>query len=535
MITRVYNILANHSNISWICCQCGLPSFSSSLFNTTPIELSNSFSSLDTTFASDKSPQPPKPIHTSTPSKTTKTAPSKPNFFNRPLRVLNINFQSVKNKTIELEHVIHSTKPDIIIGTETWLNSNINSIEIFKPDWGYTVYRKDRPNQSYGGVLIAVSNNLISSEATELDTTCEILWVHINLIGCKSLHFGAFYRPPRNDLDPLFQLDASLSRITHTTNGYVWLGGDFNARFVNWTSLEVSPAAGSERPQNQKLIDVSLDHNLEQVVDKPTREDKILDLLFTNNKSSLQKIEILPGIGKSDHEIVFAEIDTQPCRISKPKRNIFLYRKADWDGIRSNLNSLYTSIKNANQGYSANDLWTKFKSTLTSSMDEYIPQKKLNGKHHLPWVTPKIKKMIRKRNKIHTKSKKLAKPSARISKKLKNIRHSLQKEMRQAYWQYIENIIDYSEEDNNSERKFKQKKFWSFIKNMRKDSAGVAPLRSQRDTFSDASDKAKILNNQFSSVFTQEPIGSMPDKGPSSFPSMKLKFLLLALKNFWIT
>ena len=56
----------------------------------------------------------------------------------------------------------------------------------------------------------------------------------------------------------------------------------------------MSPAAGSERPQNQKLIDVSLDHNLEQVVDKPTREDKILDLLFTNNKSSPQKIEIFP-------------------------------------------------------------------------------------------------------------------------------------------------------------------------------------------------------------------------------------------------
>ena len=85
--------------------------------------------------------------------------------------------------------------------------------------------------------------------------------------------------------------------------------------------------------------------------------------------------------------------------------------------------------------------------------------KKQNGKHHLPWVTPKIKKMIRKRYKIHAKSKKITKPSARISKKLKNIRHSLQKEMRQAYWQYIENIIDYSEEDNNTERKSKQKKF----------------------------------------------------------------------------
>ena len=119
-----------------------------------------------------------------------------------------------------------------------------------------------------------------------------------------------------------------------------------------------------------KIKNLSLYHNLEQVVDKPTREDKILDLLFTNNKSSLQKIEILPGIGKSDHEIVFAEIDTLPCRIPKPKRNIFLYRKADWDGIRSNLNSLYTSIKNDNQGYSANDLCTKFKSTLTSSKND---------------------------------------------------------------------------------------------------------------------------------------------------------------------
>ena len=57
---------------------------------------------------------------------------------------------------------------------------------------------------------------------------------------------------------------------------------------------------------------------------------------------------------------------------------------------------------------------------------------------------------------------------------------------------------------------------WSFIKITRIDSAGVAPLRSQGDT---SSDKAKILNRQFSSVFTQENPGSMPDKRPSSFPS----------------
>ena len=39
------------------------------------------------------------------------------------------------NKTIELEYLVHSTKPDVIIRTETWLNSNITSQEFLGPNW----------------------------------------------------------------------------------------------------------------------------------------------------------------------------------------------------------------------------------------------------------------------------------------------------------------------------------------------------------------------------------------------------------------
>ena len=38
---------------------------------------------------------------------------------------------------------------NVIIGTETWLNSTINSNEIIKSALGFNVYRKDRPNKSY--------------------------------------------------------------------------------------------------------------------------------------------------------------------------------------------------------------------------------------------------------------------------------------------------------------------------------------------------------------------------------------------------
>ena len=47
MNTAVYNVLEQHSNITWICCQCGLPNLASSLFTSGSIDIDNSFSSLD--------------------------------------------------------------------------------------------------------------------------------------------------------------------------------------------------------------------------------------------------------------------------------------------------------------------------------------------------------------------------------------------------------------------------------------------------------------------------------------------------------
>ena len=98
-----YQYLANHSDTTWICCQCGMPSFSSSLFNTTLVDLPNYFTSLNFNSASPTPVNPPNPVHTSTPggpNRTTKR--TNETAFNRPLRILTINFQSCKNKVQEL-------------------------------------------------------------------------------------------------------------------------------------------------------------------------------------------------------------------------------------------------------------------------------------------------------------------------------------------------------------------------------------------------------------------------------------------------
>ena len=246
------------------------------------------------------------------------------------------------------------------------------------------MYRKDRPNKSYGGVLIAVTNNLICSVVTDLDTDCEILWVQIDLIGTKSLHIGSFYRPPNSDMTALDNLNLSLERLTHRTNGNIWLGGDFNAPHIDWSSMEVSPLAGGRRQEQQRLIDISLDHNIEQTIDKPTRGGNILDLLFTNNKSTLQNFVTMPPLGKSDHDIIYAEINVRPNRVMvcTPHRKVFVFRKADWDGIKRKLSALLEKMQENSEQPPVNKLWNTFKITLLDGMREFIPQKMIKSKHY---------------------------------------------------------------------------------------------------------------------------------------------------------
>ncbi|VDI67276.1 Hypothetical predicted protein [Mytilus galloprovincialis] len=114
------------SNISWHCIQCGMPNFSSSIFDLSSLETSNSFDPLHDQSVGNLNLQP-------TASSTPKKQVNKRTQCKRetPLKILNINFQSLKNKRQELQEILISTKPDIIIGTETWLNKDILSSEFF--------------------------------------------------------------------------------------------------------------------------------------------------------------------------------------------------------------------------------------------------------------------------------------------------------------------------------------------------------------------------------------------------------------------
>ena len=486
--SQTYNILAENSGIAWDCIVCDCPNYSSVCFDHITTT-SNRFSVLSET--SMLSPLPTekfRPAHASTPDNTKRHKARQV-----PLKLLVVNFQSIKSKQGPVKNLIESTNADIIIGTETWIDPTVTNNQIF-PSY-YDIYRRDR-NMNGGGVLIAIKNTLISEPVPELQTDCEIVWARINLVGAKTLYLSSYYHPKTSDEQSILEFQHSMERATRIHNAMFIIGGDFNFPGWNWKDKVLKPDT-SNPSIHYKFADILDDHGLIQMVEEPTRGTNILDLVLTNNPSRFPRTIVIPGL--SDHDVVFSEVDIQASTNRQKPRSIPLYRKANWDTMRLELETTHKKIKDlAALGHDAEELWTVFKTDLNKSIESHVPHKTAREKSNLPWISPEIRRLIHRRDRLYKKKKKSADPQ--ITAKLKDIKRQVQRELRRAYWKYVESIVTPTDDETPTSS---MKKFWTYIKHQRTDKSGVAPLRDNGIPHSNPIDQATILNRQFQSAFSE--------------------------------
>ena len=109
-------------------------------------------------------------------------------------------------------------------------------------------------------------------------------------------------------------------------------------------------------------------------------------------------------------------------------------------------------------------------------------------------------------NKYRRKLRKRQSKQKPKSEELKKLKREIQKEQRQGYWRYIENMIfDIPIPDQESNRFTKYpKNLFSYIKTQKTESQTTPPLRSNGILKADARSKAEILNNQFQKSFTPD-------------------------------
>ena len=211
MNTHVYESLRD-SDISWMCFRCGLPNFSSRLFESSSCSDFSDDNPFEPLNFSDctKSKSPTTnfvPTASSTPFKdkkshvtSNKTRVGKPKVKSETksgsnLKCFIINFQSFFNKKEELDHIVKEKGIDVIIGTETWLTPDIKNSELLLDS--FDVYRRDRLGKKGGGVMVCVRKGL-NSECHFISNNSESIFVKLNFNGKRPVIIGSIYRPPDN-------------------------------------------------------------------------------------------------------------------------------------------------------------------------------------------------------------------------------------------------------------------------------------------------------------------------------------------------
>ena len=400
-----YNGLTNSSNL-WLCSDCGLPN-NTELIQSYNVSVQNSFSvlnrdvsldeytDLDSTIRSDTILLEPQIASTPVTHTRPKVAPK------QSLKIANLNCQSIIKNRDRLGAFLESVKPDILIASETFLTADIPTPTELAD---YDVERRDRPTRR-GGVLIGAKKDLLLTREHEPD--CEVLWTKINIVGSKTLHLGAFYRPDVSDNTSLSELDVSLARIP--TNHCVLLGGDFNLPDFDWSSGSLK--TGRKFPEHHnELLKIFGNFGLTQHITDVTRSDPVhgtqntLDLIASNRPNSVLSATVIPGI--ADHDAPIVELDMKPVRVIKKPRNVPMYKSAKWEDFQKFATEKCSEILTAPDDTDINVLWTKFTDILRDGTRQFIPHRRQKARVGLPYISSELRRLMRRRDRLYDEIKK---------------------------------------------------------------------------------------------------------------------------------
>ena len=114
------------------------------------------------------------------------------------------NVRGLRTKITGFFGSVASEDFDVILLTETWLCSDIDSCDLF--DYRYNVFRKDRDSSTSifnrgGGVAIAVKNCFSAVQLEVPDLELECLWISINLKFQRKMLLCIVYFPPTSSLE----------------------------------------------------------------------------------------------------------------------------------------------------------------------------------------------------------------------------------------------------------------------------------------------------------------------------------------------
>ena len=143
----------------------------------------------------------------------------------------------------------------------------------------------------------------------------------------------------------------------------------------------------------------------------------------------------------SDHDIVSGTLKIFIPPIKKPRRKVYLYQKGGYESMRKDTLEFakekyfngHSDTRSVQENF---DLLTSF---IQESADKHIPSKTSRSVSSIPWITPEIRRKIRRRNKTHAKAKKTG--SSKLRSKFETLRREIKADVRKQHDLYVNNLV----------------------------------------------------------------------------------------------
>ena len=181
------------------------------------------------------------------------------------------------------------------------------------------------------------------------------------------------------------------------------------------------------------------DHGLEQLVHFPTREENTLELILTSLPGQLQEMHSPDKL--CFHDVVSGTLKVYIPPKKKHRMKVYLYHKGEFESKRKDASD-FAKDRYFN-GYSYNRSVQENFDLVTSisqeSADKHIPSKTRRSVTSVLWITPEIKRKIRRRNKTHAKAKKTG--NSKLRSKFETLRREMKVDVKKQHDLYVKNLV----------------------------------------------------------------------------------------------
>ena len=411
------------------------------------------------------------------------------------------NADQLQNKLDELRIQSLTLDADFIFVTEVLPKFNPDNISCASMIYHIDGYNAFHSTDNGRGVIFYAKDTFNISPNQYLNSLYhDATWCDWT-VDQKTIILGCIYRSP-SDVQSCETILHLLNEVSEISNN-VLITCDFNYKDINWEDLTT---IHNETHPEYKFIECLRDNYLFQHVRHFTRcrseqTRNTLDLIITKAEHNIDNIEIGPSLGCSDHVTLIFDFICE-CKVTYNGNERYLYRKCDLAEFASEWENVdWTStLENCN----TEEMWTLFAQKYDDCVKKYVPKSrpKKGCKPKPLWMTSET--LLHIKRKRHVWNKYLATRRTEDFEEYKQVRNGTNDYVKTSKRNYERTI--------SQKVKNEPKQFWRYVKSKTKSVGGVSNLKNEDGVFAKSeAEKAELLNNFFSSVFTKENLETLPE------------------------